>query len=39
MSKSEQINKEIESAFDSVTLDGGVSLEQTKIIDNFFIDF
>lgn len=36
MSKSEHVYKEIESAFDSVTLDGGVSLEQTKIIDNFF---
>ena len=33
--KKEQIKKVIETAFDGVTLDGGISLEQTKVIDNY----
>jgi hypothetical protein len=31
----EQIKKIIETAFDGVTLDGGISLDQTKVIDNY----
>jgi hypothetical protein len=33
--KKEQIKKIIEAAFNGVTLDGGISLEQTKVIDNY----
>lgn len=31
----EEIKKVIETAFKGVTLDGGLSLEQTKIVDNY----
>jgi len=30
-----EIKSEIESAFDGVTLNGGISLDQTKVIDEF----
>ena len=33
--KKEEIKKVIEEAFNGVTLDGGISLEQTKVIDNY----
>lgn len=35
MKQKEHIKKVIETAFNSVTLDGGISLEQTKVIDNY----
>ncbi len=35
MLQKEEIRKLIEKAFSGVTLDGGISLEQTKVIDNY----
>lgn len=35
MSLREEIGKNIEAAFNGITLDGGISLEQTKVIDNY----
>lgn len=31
----EEVRKVIETAFDGVSLDGGLSLEQTKVVDNY----
>lgn len=35
MIQKEEIKKVIERAFNGVTLDGGLSLEQTKVVDNY----
>lgn len=35
MLQKEEIKNVIENAFSNVTLDGGISLEQTKVIDNY----
>ncbi len=35
MSSKVEVIKKIEAAFDGVTLDGGISLDQTKVIDDY----